>query len=193
MSYQDFLATKAKRHQSPGVTIDPADIHPSLHDWQKRIVAQALSRAGEIQEDLWDITVLLAQEGPRSVPVGLFIETLNDLIDDSEKRTAAFGNRVPQAVIVLLFAVAGVAMALIAYRCGLTGHRRLGLNALFALLIAVVITIILDIDRPRSGLVHVSQASMERLQESLQNGAPEAAGLPGQSAEQGQTTPTVGP
>jgi hypothetical protein len=44
VSYQDFLATKAKRHQSPGVTIDPADIHPSLHDWQKRIVTQALSR-----------------------------------------------------------------------------------------------------------------------------------------------------
>ena len=130
-------------------------------------LARAQDSAAELQKKLWALTVTLAQEQPRSVPVGLFIETLNDLIDDSEKRTAALDNRVPGAVIVLLFAVAGVAMSLIAYHCGLAGHRRLGLNALFALLIAVVITIILDIDRPRSGLVHVSQGSMERLRDSL--------------------------
>lgn len=130
-------------------------------------LARAQGSAAELQKKLWALTVTLAQEQPRSVPVGLFIETLNDLIDDSEKRMAALDNRVPGVVIVLLFAVAGVAMSLIAYHCGLAGHRRLGLNSLFALLIALVITIILDIDRPRSGLVHVSQGSMQRLRDSL--------------------------
>lgn len=42
--YQDFLAAKARRHQSPGIEVDPVRIHPSLHDWQARIVAQALRR-----------------------------------------------------------------------------------------------------------------------------------------------------
>lgn len=43
-SYQEFLAAKARRHHSPGVTIDPADLHASLHDWQRRIVVDALAR-----------------------------------------------------------------------------------------------------------------------------------------------------
>ena len=42
--YADFLAAKARRHQSPGITIDPGAIHHSLHDWQNRIVRTALSR-----------------------------------------------------------------------------------------------------------------------------------------------------
>lgn len=44
MSYQDFLAAKARRHQSAGVAIDDKQIHESLHDWQRRIVLSTLAR-----------------------------------------------------------------------------------------------------------------------------------------------------
>lgn len=44
MSYADFLAAKARRHQSSGLDVDAADIHSSLHDWQKRIVRSTLAR-----------------------------------------------------------------------------------------------------------------------------------------------------
>ena len=44
MSYAEFLAAKARRHQSAGVTVDPDHIHHSLHDWQRRIVMSALQR-----------------------------------------------------------------------------------------------------------------------------------------------------
>lgn len=43
-TYADFLANKARRHQSTGITINTDLIHQSLHDWQKRIVTQALIR-----------------------------------------------------------------------------------------------------------------------------------------------------
>lgn len=43
-TYADFLAQKARRHHAPGVIVDPALIHPSLHDWQQRIVVDALAR-----------------------------------------------------------------------------------------------------------------------------------------------------
>lgn len=43
-TYAEFLATKSRRHSSAGVTIDPAEIHPSLHDWQRRIVHRTLAR-----------------------------------------------------------------------------------------------------------------------------------------------------
>lgn len=44
MSYQDFLASKARRHQSGGVIVDGSQIHQSLHDWQRRIVLATLAR-----------------------------------------------------------------------------------------------------------------------------------------------------
>jgi hypothetical protein len=44
MSYQEFLASKARRHQSAGVVVDPSMIHPSLHDWQRRIVQATIGR-----------------------------------------------------------------------------------------------------------------------------------------------------
>lgn len=44
MTYADFLARKQQRHSSSGRTIDPAQIHTSLHDWQRRIVTTSLRR-----------------------------------------------------------------------------------------------------------------------------------------------------
>lgn len=44
MSYADFLAAKARRHQASGLDVDATDIHTSLHDWQKRIVRSTLAR-----------------------------------------------------------------------------------------------------------------------------------------------------
>lgn len=44
MSYSDFLQRKAARHRSVGVEVDPSLIHPSLHDWQRRIVHTAIRR-----------------------------------------------------------------------------------------------------------------------------------------------------
>lgn len=41
MSYQEFLAAKAKRVNETGPEIDSADIHPMLHDWQGELVRWA--------------------------------------------------------------------------------------------------------------------------------------------------------
>ena len=58
-------------------------------------------------------------------------------------------------------------MGLVAYSCGLSGRRRASPNLTFAFLIALVLIIIIDIDRPRAGFVRVSQESLIRLQQSL--------------------------
>jgi len=125
------------------------------------------SRAGTIENQLWALGRAELQADPRSQPASLYLQALNEVFDLREKRRFALDDQVPTAVIVLLFAVAVVALALIAYSCGLSGRRRLPANLTFALLIALVFIIILDIDRPRQGFVRVSDASLVRLQQSL--------------------------
>ena len=129
---------------------------------------KANRNAAELERQLWTLAVAAAAQDPRSVPAGLFVESLNALIDIHEKRQAALDNHVPEAVIYLLLAVAGLALALIGYGCGLTRRRRLIANTLFTILIVFVITTILDIDRPRRGLITVSQQSLIRLQASME-------------------------
>lgn len=43
-AYAEFLRTKARRHAAIGVVVPDDAIHPSLHDWQARIVRLALER-----------------------------------------------------------------------------------------------------------------------------------------------------
>ena len=116
---------------------------------------------------LWSLALEVSAADPKSVPMGLYVDALNAVIDALEKRRVALENHVPEAVIALLFAVAAVALGITAYGCGLSRQRRFRSNAVFAVTIALVLTVILDIDRPRRGVVQVSQASLERLKAQL--------------------------
>ena len=132
----------------------------------------AYAAASRIEGQLWASAIVLAEQDRRSVTAGLFIQSLNDVIDLNEKRRVALENHVPDIVIYLLFAVSMVAVGFIAYGGGLAGQRRHGSTAIFALLIALVLATILDIDRPRRGLVQVVQDSMTRLKADLEKASP---------------------
>jgi len=125
------------------------------------------ARAGALENELWEISRNVLSEDPRSQPGSLFAQALNDMFDLREKRRFALNDQVPGAVIVMLCAVALTAMALVSYSCGLNGRRRPLANMTFAVLIALVLVIIFDIDRPRQGFVTPSQESLVRLQQSL--------------------------
>jgi hypothetical protein len=129
------------------------------------------AEATRIQARLWALAGEAAALDPRSVPAGLFSESLNDVIDIHEKRQAALDNHVPEAVLHLLLAVSLVSVGLVGYGGGLNRRRRPISNALFALLVVFVLTTIIDIDRPRRGFIEVSQESLIRLQATLERDA----------------------
>jgi hypothetical protein len=120
----------------------------------------AIVRSSEIHEALWRQAKLVAAKDNGMVPTGLFIQTLNEMIDDHGKRLEAFRNRVPNIVLVALYGVAIVACALTGYGNGLETHRvRLPVYTT-ALLIAAVILLIQDLDRQTTGFIKTSQQPM---------------------------------
>jgi hypothetical protein len=131
-------------------------------------VEAAEQRAFALENQLWNLAREVSAADPHSLPAGLFTAALNDMIDMHEKRNRSVKDHVPDAVIWLLFAVSALALGQVAYSSGLSGRRRQVANVTFAFVIALVLVIILDIDRPRRGLVQVSQESMLRLQQSLE-------------------------
>lgn len=130
------------------------------HPEPRVALAAAIERSNAIQEALWQRAKTMAAKDSGMVPTGLFIQTLNEMIDDHAKRLAALRNRVPNIVIFTLFGMAAVAMAFAGYGEGLEARRVRIPIYVMALLLSAVILLILDLDRPTTGFISVSQQPM---------------------------------
>jgi hypothetical protein len=119
-----------------------------------------VDRSTALQETLWHQAMAVAQEDKSQVPTGLFIQSLNEMIDNQGKRLAALRNTVPNIVVLMLFGVAAIAGAFAGYASGLDERRKRVPVYLIGLLVSTVILLILDLDRPTTGLVQVSQQPM---------------------------------
>jgi hypothetical protein len=128
--------------------------------------------ASRIEAQLWASTRAMMAQDPTGATKQMLIQSLNDMISANEKRRAALENHVPEVVLYLLFVVAVGAIGFIAYGYGLTRRRRHGSTAIFALLIALVLTIIVDMDQPRTGVIRVGEDSMLRLKADLEQKTP---------------------
>jgi hypothetical protein len=122
--------------------------------------AAILARSNAIQEALWQEAKAVAAKDSAMVPTGLFIQTLNEMIDNQETRLTAMRNRVPAIVLLALYGTAFLASAFAGYASGLeTRHPRVPVYVM-GVLVAAVILLIQDLDRPGSGFVTASQQPM---------------------------------
>jgi hypothetical protein len=119
-----------------------------------------IDRSNAIQEALWQQAKAIAEKDKGIVPTGLFIQTLNEMIDNQGKRLAALSNRVPNIVLLALFGIAAVASAFAGYASGLEARRTRLPVFIMGMLVAAVILLILDLDRPSTGFIKVSQQPM---------------------------------
>jgi hypothetical protein len=128
---------------------------------------QAKKQTDQLQKELWSQAMDAINKDPHSIPAGLFISSLNEVIDLHLKRDIARQNHVPEAVLLLLFLVAILAMSIVGFGCGIGGWRALSVTVTMSLIVTLVILAIMDLDRPRSGFIRVSQQSMIDLQDSI--------------------------
>ena len=116
-----------------------------------------IDRSNELQEALWQQAKGAASKDRGLIPTGLFIQSLNEMIDDQGKRLSALRNRVPSSVLLTLFAIAAVAGAFAGYASAVdTQHTRLPVYVM-GLLVSVVIYLIVDLDRPSAGFITNNQ------------------------------------
>lgn len=136
-------------------------------DVDNDLIPKVLKQTDDLQEQLWLQATAYVNYDSRPVPTGLFVTSLNQVIDDHARRMAAYENQVPEPIFTALYIVAVLAMGLTGRVCGLADNRQLMPTVTAALLIALVIFTINDLDRPRHGFIRVSQKSMMSLRESI--------------------------
>ena len=134
---------------------------------------EGMRRSEQLHNQLWAQAVDLAEKNPASIAVGLFVQSLNEVIDLHSKRVAAaFLSRIPVAVWATLFALAALALAAMGYHGGLAGTSRSPAILVVALSFSVVIWLIADLDRPLEGSLRVSQQPMIDLRNSMASPSP---------------------
>lgn len=126
-----------------------------------------LDQSRENLDNLWGLALQAAELNPSPVVTGLFIQALNEMIDAFGRRDAALGRHVPQEVLLLLFGTFLLTGGVVGYASGVAGHRPSLATHVLVLLIVILAFVILDLDRPRRGLIRVDQTKLLEVQSAM--------------------------
>ena len=131
-------------------------------------LGEATRRSEALHDRLWALAAEVGQKNAGSIPAGLFIQALNEVIDLHLKRvTVGIRNRVPPTIWATLYLLMAVGMIMMGTQIGLSGTRHIGTELALAVAFSVVLFLIADLDRPQEGLINVSQQAMAELQIKL--------------------------
>jgi hypothetical protein len=121
---------------------------------------QLNTQTAQLQTELWTRATAYAQQNPNPVTAGLLLQSLNQTFDVGEARWMALQNHVPESVIWVNAAVSLLSAMLVGYSFGVSGRRNVFSMCVLAVSITLVLAVIIDLDRPRSGFIRGSQQPM---------------------------------
>lgn len=130
-------------------------------------IKAAIAESERLQREVWSRAASLAKADPRSIPVGLLLQSLNEMIDLHTSRLGAARNHIPPTVLAALIIIAIAAMGWVGASFGSVGRSGTATTLILSALIALVVAMIVDLDQPRSGIVRVSQLPLVDLQRSF--------------------------
>jgi hypothetical protein len=134
---------------------------------------QAVADGQQLQRELWGLAGRALAAAPTASAPRLYVETLNEMIDEQTVRTAALNNRVPPAVLWLELASAAIALGLLAFYLALLG-RGVWTVLFAAILVSFLLLVTFDLDRPTRGVITVPSTPLTDLRASMDE-APAAA------------------
>lgn len=127
-----------------------------------------LARSERIQNALWKQAENLSDR-PSAI-LGSFIQSLSALTDLQMKRVrAAVWNRIPSLIVLMLFSIAFLALMAMGYSAALAESRPTLPAVLLILAFSAIIVLIVDLERPRQQLFHVSQEPMIDVSRRIQS------------------------
>ena len=122
-------------------------------------LALALAESKRIQNRLWGMAIADAPPGPMNPNMAaLYLDALNRVFDLGALRKAVGAQaRVPASIWFVLSALMVLGMMAVGYQTGVSGSRRSNARVILALSFSLVIALIVELDRPDSGFIRVSQ------------------------------------
>lgn len=109
-------------------------------------------------------------------PLGVsIIASVNEVLDLGVQREANMRAQLPMPIFAVLVSLALLGAGMMGFAYPLSGVLRRGSSVLLFSLLAVTVTVILDLDRPARGNVTIDQTPMAQLVDELAAAAPHKA------------------
>jgi hypothetical protein len=126
-----------------------------------------LNESGKIHSLIWQQASSFASSNP-SINASLLVQSINEVIDQHAVRlNDALYNRIPDSVWLALLLITLFTMMAMGTQMGLTGKRRLVAIIPLSISFAILVTLIIDLNRPLHGLIQVSQKSIINLKSNI--------------------------
>lgn len=146
-----FLAERIEIYQAPNTD-------PRLLEFEKR--------ADAAQNLAWNMAVAQAREKPTPISA-LIVSAVNEMIDARGRQVKVFADRVPKQIVNFLFMLSLIVFGVVGYVNGIKDDRSIAITCLFAGAIVLTVFIVLDLDRPRRGLIQIEPTSLIQLQAGI--------------------------
>ena len=128
----------------------------------------AVDRSLQLQNELWTHATAVAKADDKSIQIGLFVQSLNAVIDShSERLTASLRTRLPGVVWTVLYALTVFSFCGVGYQLGLVQSARSPALAAAAIAFAMTLWLVVDLERPHQGALRINQQPMIDLRASM--------------------------
>jgi len=128
--------------------------------------AGASARTAALQQKLWAATAQTMRSESNPQLSRAVMDAMNQSFDLASARGAARLAHVPDRVLTVLLLYAVLSAAMLGYTSAAKGRPQRIATASVLVLLTLALVMILDIDRPRSGAIQVSQQPLEELKQS---------------------------
>lgn len=131
---------------------------------------QAVRESDDAMAALWTETMKVVDlDSPPPPIIALFVGAINDVIDiNTERATVFLRHRIPIVIWGALGFITALGLLSVGYQAGRTGQKRTWAAPPLVFALAILLTIIIDLDVPRQGIVQVDQAPMLTVLEALE-------------------------
>ncbi|MDW4550589.1 hypothetical protein R5H32_14605 [Defluviimonas sp. D31] len=119
-----------------------------------------LGRTLEAQAEIWPATKRAMDETTSDPIRALVARSVMDMLDSHTRRIAAAAEQVPPTAQLMIFLTSVVAILIVGNRSALQGRQQTWRTFVFPCLLAVVMIMILDLDRSLEGAVRLNPDTM---------------------------------
>ena len=136
-------------------------------DWSETEGADNSSaRTAVLQRKLWAATGQAVRSEPNPQLSRALMDPMNQSFDLASARSAAGAAHVPDRVLTVLLLYAVLAAAMLGYTAAAKGKPQRIATVCVLVAVTLALVMILDIDRPRSGAIQVSEQPLEELKQA---------------------------
>lgn len=126
---------------------------------------QYLVELTSIQQQLWKIAATNANKGINAPIIALYIQSLNNVIDLHTLRvTVGLHTQIPLGIWIVLYAIFLLSMIEMGYYAAITNSGKTKLFSAMILALAIVIGLLISLDRASNTFIKVPQKALTDLQ-----------------------------